>query len=166
MYLFLFLTVLHLSCFAQAFSSCDEQGLLFIAVLGFFTEAASLAAEHRLEDARAHSWAQQLQLTSSRERLSRCSARAKLRRGMWNLPRSWIKPLSSALAGRFLLTVPPGKSIISFTSQETFIRSCYLSSPMLDAGHRLEVKQTSFLSSWSFLYTVLEERTINKCMYS
>ena len=40
--------MLHLSCFAQAFSSCDEQGLLFIVVHGFLTEVASLAAEHRL----------------------------------------------------------------------------------------------------------------------
>ena len=34
LYLFLFSAVLRLSRFAQAFSSCDEQGLLFIAVRG------------------------------------------------------------------------------------------------------------------------------------
>ena len=30
---------------------------------------------------------------------------------MWNLPRSGIKPLSPALAGRFLTTKPPGKLV-------------------------------------------------------
>ena len=30
--------------------------------------------------------------------------------GMWDLPRLGIKPMSSALAGRFLTTGPPGKS--------------------------------------------------------
>ena len=32
----------------QLFSSCGEQGLLFIAVHGLLTEVASLVAEHRL----------------------------------------------------------------------------------------------------------------------
>ena len=31
-------------------------------------------------------------------------------RGMWDLSRPGIKPVSPALAGRFLMTVPPGKS--------------------------------------------------------
>ena len=38
--------MLALCCFAWAFSSCGEQGLLFVAV-------ASLVSEHRLEGARA-----------------------------------------------------------------------------------------------------------------
>ena len=44
----LFMALLGLRCCARAFSSCDEQGLLFIVVHGFLTEVASLAAEHRL----------------------------------------------------------------------------------------------------------------------
>ena len=46
-YLFI-LAVLGLGCCAQAFSSCGEQGLLFVAVRGLLTAVASLVAEHRL----------------------------------------------------------------------------------------------------------------------
>ena len=31
---------------------------------------------------------------------------------MWNLPRPGIEPMTPALAGRFLTTGPPGKSLI------------------------------------------------------
>ena len=44
-------------------------------------------------------------------RLSSCGSRAYLFCGMWDLPRSGIKPLSPALAGRFVTTEPPGKSL-------------------------------------------------------
>ena len=43
-------------------------------------------------------------------RLSCCSARAQLLHGMWDLPAPGLEPMSPALAGRFLTTVPPGKS--------------------------------------------------------
>ena len=33
---------------------------------------------------------------------------------MWDLPRPGLEPVSPALAGRFLTTAPPGKSLISF----------------------------------------------------
>ena len=42
-------------------------------------------------------------------RLSRCGAWAQLLRGMWDLPGSGMEPVSPALAGKFLSTVPPGK---------------------------------------------------------
>ena len=45
---YLFLAVLGLCCYARAFSSCDERGLLFIAVRGLLIAVASLVAEHRL----------------------------------------------------------------------------------------------------------------------
>ena len=35
-------------CRAQAFSSCDEQGLPFTVVCGLLTAVVSLAVEHRL----------------------------------------------------------------------------------------------------------------------
>ena len=44
----LFLAALGLHCCAQAFSSCGEWGLLFIAVHGFLIAVASLVAEHGL----------------------------------------------------------------------------------------------------------------------
>ena len=48
-YLFiLFLAVLGLHCCAQAFFSCGERGLLFVAVRGLLIAVASLVVEHRL----------------------------------------------------------------------------------------------------------------------
>ena len=44
----LFLAVLGLRCCARAFSSCGEQGLLFVAVRGLLIAVASLVAEHGL----------------------------------------------------------------------------------------------------------------------
>ena len=48
-YLFLFLSVLGLCSRVWAFSSCSEQGLLFVAVHGLLIVVASLVAEHRLQ---------------------------------------------------------------------------------------------------------------------
>ena len=42
---------------------------------------------------------------------SSCSTRARLLRGMWDLPRSGAEPESPALAEQFLPTAPPGKSL-------------------------------------------------------
>ena len=44
-------------------------------------------------------------------RLSSCGTRAQLLRGMWDPPRPGIEPASPALAGGFLTTVPPVKSL-------------------------------------------------------
>ena len=43
-------------------------------------------------------------------RLSSCGAQAQLLRGIWDLPGPGLEPVSPALAGGFLTTVPPGKS--------------------------------------------------------
>ena len=45
-------------------------------------------------------------------RLSSCGSRAQLLCGMWDLPGPGLKPVFPALAGRFLTTVPPGKTWI------------------------------------------------------
>ena len=45
----LFLAALGLHCCVQAFSTCGEQGLLFVAVRGLLITVASLVAEHRLQ---------------------------------------------------------------------------------------------------------------------
>ena len=87
------MAVLGLSFCARAFSSCSKWGPLFIAVRGPLTIAASLVAEHRLQT----------------RRLSNCGTRAQLIRGMWDLPRPGLEPVSPALAGRFSTTAPPGK---------------------------------------------------------
>ena len=44
----LFVTALGLRCCAQAFSSCGEWRLLFVAVCGLLIVVASLVAEHGL----------------------------------------------------------------------------------------------------------------------
>ena len=82
----------------RAFSSCGEWGPLLIAVRGPLTIAASLAAEQRLQTLR----------------LSSCGSRAQLPRGMWDLPRPGLEPVSPALAGRLPTTAPPGKPLLLF----------------------------------------------------
>ena len=47
-FIYLFLAALGLCCCVQAFSSCSERGLLFVAVRGLLTAVASLVAEHGL----------------------------------------------------------------------------------------------------------------------
>ena len=87
-YLFIyFLAVLGLRFCARAFSSCGKWGPLFIAVRGPLTIAASLVVEHRLQT----------------RRLSNCGSRAQPLRGMWDLPRPGLEPMSAALAGRQIL---------------------------------------------------------------
>ena len=98
------MTVLSLRFCARAFSSCGKWGPLFIAVRGPLTIAASLVAEHRLQT----------------RRLSNCGSRAQLLRGMWDLPRPGLEPVSPALAGRFSTTAPPGKPLNS-----SFLINCF-----------------------------------------
>ena len=78
---------------ARAFYSCGKRGPLFIAMRRPLTIAASLVVEQRLQT----------------RRLSSCGSRAQLLRGMWDLPRPGLEPVSPASAGRFSTTTPPGK---------------------------------------------------------
>ena len=87
------MAVLGLRFCARAFSSCGKRGPFFIAVCGPLTIAASLVVEHKLRTR----W------------LSNCGSRAQLLRGMWDLPRPGLEPVSPALAGRFSTIAPPGK---------------------------------------------------------
>ena len=48
LFIYLFSAELGLCCCAQAFSSCGERGLLFVAVRGLLIAVASLVAEHGL----------------------------------------------------------------------------------------------------------------------
>ena len=47
--IYLFLAELGLCCCTEAFSSCGEQGVLFVAVRGLLIAVASLVAEHGLQ---------------------------------------------------------------------------------------------------------------------
>ena len=105
LFIYLFVAVLGLRFCARVFSSCGERGPLFIAVRGLLTIAASLVAEHRLQT----------------RRLSSCGSRASLLRGMWDLPRPGLEPVSPALAGRFLTTAPPGKPNIFLTDVQMYV---------------------------------------------
>ena len=42
-------------------------------------------------------------------KLSSCGSQAQLLRGMWDLPRPGLEPVSPALADRFSTAAPPGK---------------------------------------------------------
>ena len=48
-FILIFLSVLGLRCCTRAFSSCGEQGLLFVALRGLLIVVASLVAEHGLQ---------------------------------------------------------------------------------------------------------------------
>ena len=87
------MAVLGLRFCARAFSSCGKRGPLFIAVCGPLTITASLVVEHGLQT----------------RRLSSCGSRAQPLRGMWDLPRPGLEPVSPAPAGRLSTTAPPGK---------------------------------------------------------
>ena len=109
------MAVLDLCCCVQAFSSCSERGLSSLQCAGFSLQ-----------------WLLLLRSTGSRQayfsscgsralecRLSSCGAWAELLRGMWDLPGPGIEPVSPALAGGFLSTVPPGKPLqLSFIKPE------------------------------------------------
>ena len=71
------------------FSSCSKQGPLSSCGPWLLIAVTSLIAVHGRNS---------------------CGARVQLPRGMWNLPGPEIKPMSPALAGRFLTTGPAGKS--------------------------------------------------------
>ena len=112
---------------ARAFSSCGEQGPLFIAVRRPLTIAASLVAEHRLQ-------------TRS---LSSCGSRAQLFRGMWDPPRPGLEPVSPALAGGFPTTVPPGKPpfFFFFILRHFIAKGIFPSEKTLSPPHREECSE-------------------------
>ena len=107
-FIFLFMAVLGLRFCARAFSSCGKWGPLFIAVRGPLTIAASPVAEHRLQT----------------RRLSNCGSRAQLLRGMCDLPRPGLEPVSPALAGRLSTTAPPGKPLAGLLINITMKTMC------------------------------------------
>ena len=65
-------------------------------------------------------------------RLNSCDTRAYLLRGMWDLPRPGLEPMSPALAGGFLTTVPPEKSLFQLlVSNLCLFLSCIVKMPVL-----------------------------------
>ena len=113
---YLFMAVLGLRFCARAFSSCGKWGPLFIAVRGPLTIVASLVAEHRLQT----------------RRLSNCGSRAQLLRGMWDLPRPGLEPVSPALAGDSHPLRHQGSPYITFEISvfKVLIHECKLVQPL------------------------------------
>ena len=80
--------MLDLCCYAGASSSCSEQA----SHCGGLSCCRAWALEHRL---------------------SNCGTQAQMLRGMWDLLGPGLEPVSPALAGGLLTTVPPGKPFIA-----------------------------------------------------
>ena len=110
--------MLGLHCFVWALSSCKQLGLLFILVDGLLVAVASLVVEHMLQVCGLQSM-QHLGSMVVVHRFSCC--------GMWNTPGPGIEPMSPALAGGFLSTVPSGNSFFK-------ILFIYLAAPGLSCS--------------------------------
>ena len=86
-----------------AFSSCGEQGILFVAVRRLLVAVASLCRRAQALGAQAsvvvaRSLSSYGSLALER-RLSSCGAQDQLLRGMWDLPGPVLEPVCPALAG-------------------------------------------------------------------
>ena len=107
----------HLRCCTRAFSSSGERGPLFVAVRGLLIAVASRCGARALGAWASVVVARGLSSCGSRaleHRLSSCDAWAYLLLSMWDLPGPGLEPMSPEPAGRFLTTVPPGKSLINY----------------------------------------------------
>ena len=150
------MVVLGLRFCARALSSCGKWGPFFIMVRGPLTIAASLVAEHRLQT----------------RRLSSCGSRAQLLRGMCDLPRPGLEPVSPALAGRFSTTAPPGKPWFSAFSTKPL---CVSKSNFVSRWNCTEICELFFISvgsrtcagcvKWIIFYSIIygditEERAV------
>ena len=124
-------------CCTGAFSSCGEQGLLFVVVRMLLIAVASLCCRAQALGTRASVVvARGLSSCSSQaleRRLSSCGTQAELLRGMWDLPGPGLEPVSPALAGGFLTTAPPGKPRVHLFELVFFFSSDkYLGVGLLD----------------------------------
>ena len=93
-FMYLILVVLGLCCCLQAFSSCQELGIL---------SGYRMQASHCGNFSCYGLWALE-------HRLGSCGPQVQLLHGMWDLLGPGIKPMSPEFAGRFLITGLPGKS--------------------------------------------------------
>jgi len=107
-YLFIF-AALDLPCCVN-FALVVASGGYFLAVVcRLLTAVGSPVAEHGNWGAGFSSCGSQ----ALEHRLNSCGAQPWLLQDKWNLARSGTEPVSPALAGRFLITEPPGKPINS-----------------------------------------------------
>ena len=103
LFIYLFLAMLGLHCFVRLFLVVMSRDYSLFWCVGF-----SLW------------WLLLLQSTGSRHTgFSNCGIWAQLFRGTWNLPRPGIQPVCPELTGRFLSTLPPGKSYFHLLTNVT-----------------------------------------------
>ena len=97
------------------FSSFGKWRLSLVLVHGLLTVVASLIAEHGFQDAQASVGAAHALSSCGSQalehKLTSFFTRAQLLHGMWDLPRSGIKPISPAFVGGFFTTKPPEKPL-------------------------------------------------------
>ena len=110
--LILLLAMPGLRCCMHFSLVATSRGYFLVAVCMLLTEVASLVEEHGLWGARAsvvvaHGFSSRGS-QALEDRLNSCGARAWLLQGMWELPRSGIKPVSPALVGGFFTTSHQG----------------------------------------------------------
>ena len=130
---------------ARAFFSCGKRGPLFIAVRRPLTIVASLVVEHRLQT----------------RRFSSCGSQAQLLRGMWDLPRPGLEPVSPALAGRFSTTAPPGKPLF-FNCKHLFLELLFFLSVFHFFFNFFDILDYNHLNFFLMLGTIL----ILKCIFT
>lgn len=81
-------------------------------------------------------------------------------RSTWNLPRPRTEPVSPTLAGRFLSTVPPGKSLLVFLLLKCYILDLYqiydlqVFSPFLEAVFSLPFSPPFLFTYYFWLWWV------------
>ena len=120
-YKFVYLKKFFFGCIRYLFFSFWLR-LVFVATLGLSLVAASGGYSSLQCMGFSLRWLLLLQSTGCRHagsvvvacRLSSCGAWASLLRGMWDPPGPGLEPVSPALAGGFLTTVPPGKPLNIF----------------------------------------------------
>ena len=136
-YLFQFLAVVDLHCYTQAFSSYDEQGLLFVAVCtGFSLQCLfSCGGAWALGCVASVVAAARLQSTGSVVAVHGLSC---LPCGMIPHSRPGIKPVTPLLASGFFTPESPGKSLLIFKIKTMFLISIHItnciSSSMLQSA--------------------------------
>ena len=115
-YLFI-LAALDLRCCPRAFYSCGSRGFSL-------------------------QWLLLLWSTGSRHvGFSSCGTWAQLLRSMWDLPGSGLEPMSSALAGGFLTTVPPEKPYMYVYMH--FCTHIYIETQTVRAIKRIHLRRVS-----------------------
>ena len=97
------MAVLGLCCYTGFSLVVASGGNPLVAAGGLLTAVALLVAEHR------HSGFSSCGSQALEHEFNSCATWAQLRCSMWGLPGLGMEPVSPALAGRFLITGPPGK---------------------------------------------------------